>query len=332
MDLETASLGELLGLQTQLSESLKRRFEKPLALVFSDIVGSTSYFTAHGDQAGQRLQQRHFDVIDRAVPRREGRVVSTAGDGAFLVFPSASQAALALIEVEELIARQNAITAREHRLEIRLGLHWGPVLTDGSAVTGDSVNLCARISASAGAGEIRMSKAAFSELTSDLRARCVALPAALFKGFARPVEIMRLDWLDRNRFPTRFRIKEAGPEEMTLPAQDTITFGRLREQNGIVANDVVLAAPNKSVTQQVSRWHFELRRQPEGFLLRSVTDQATEVDGAPVAKGGEAPILPRSIVRLANVMTLEFLPEPDPVTDAGDATEADEPRGFMVPE
>jgi len=320
MDLETLSLPEILALQAQLSDSLKRRFEKHLALVFSDIVGSTSYFTTYGDEAGQRLQQRHFDVIDRAVPKHKGRVVSTAGDGAFLVFPTPTDAALALVEAEELIARQNAVTAREHRLEIRLGLHWGPVLTDGQAVTGDSVNLCSRISTSASAGEIRLSKAAFVELTADLRLRCVQVAPALFKGIAKPVEMLRLEWLERNRFPTRFRIKEGGAEEVELPAQDTITFGRLREQNGILANDVVLAIADKSITQQVSRWHFELRRKPEGFVLRSVTDQVTEVDGQQVFKGAEVPIVTGSAVRLARVMTLDFLGESAPMVANADAT------------
>ena len=30
--------------------------------------------------------------------------------------------------------------AREHQLIVRVGLHWGPALTDGASVTGDSVN------------------------------------------------------------------------------------------------------------------------------------------------------------------------------------------------
>ncbi len=322
MDPETLSLTEIIKLQTQLSEVLKRRFEKTLALSFTDIVGSTNYFAMYGDEAGRRLQQLHFDLIGKSIPRHEGRVIDTAGDGAFLAFPTPTQAALALIDLQQHIARQNALAAREHQLEVRLGIHWGPVLTDGDVVTGDSVNLCSRVTTSANGGEIRLSKAAYSELSKELRLRCVGLPPAMLKGVAKPVEMMRLEWRDKSRFPTRFRIKES-PEgvEVELPPQDTITFGRLREQNGIVANDIVLAVADKSITQQVSRWHFELRRYADGFKLRSVTDGATTVDGQPVAKGGEVPLLPRSVVRVNNVMTLEFLPDPA-ATDANDTSDA----------
>ena len=105
-----------------------------------------------------------------------------------------------------------------------------------------------------------------------------------------------------------------------MPPQDTITFGRLREQNGIAANDVVLTLTDPQLAQQVSRWHFELRRKPEGFVLRSVTDQVTEVDGQQVFKGAEVPIVTGSAVRLARVMTLDFLGESAPMVANADAT------------
>ena len=47
-----------------------------LALVFSDIVGSTPYFERFGDAAGHQLQQLHFDVLGRCLPARGGRVIA----------------------------------------------------------------------------------------------------------------------------------------------------------------------------------------------------------------------------------------------------------------
>src|SRR5438876_8852812 len=229
----------MIQLQTRLGEALKRRFEKQLCLAFSDVVGSTPYFARFGDAAGRGLQQRHFDVLNRALEKHGGRVVDTAGDGAFTVFTTAEAAASTFITMENLISVQNASYAREHQLIVRVGLHWGPALTDGESVTGDAVNFCARIASSGGPGEIRLSKAAFRELSTDKRLRCKGLPLVTMKGIAEPQELMILEWRDRSVFPSRFRVVETG-EEIALPAQDTITFGRLKERNGIVANDVVL--------------------------------------------------------------------------------------------
>jgi class 3 adenylate cyclase len=321
MDPETLSLTEIIKLQTQLSEVLKRRFERNLALGFSDLVNGAAYFANYGDEAGRRLQQLHLDLIQQVLSKHEGRLVDTAGGGAFTAFPTAQHAAAAFLELQQEVSKQNRQRSREHQLQVRVGIHHGPVLTDGTVVTGDSVNLCARITGSGAAGEIRLTQVTFSELSKEQRLRCRALPPVTLKGIARPVEVLKLEWIDPSRFPTRLRIKESG-EEIPLPVQDTVTFGRLREQNGILANDIVLSVPDKMITQQVSRWHFELRRQPEGFLLRTVTEQTTEVDGQVLQKGAEVPLSPHSVVKVARVLTLEFMPDPAIASSspAGDAT------------
>ncbi len=308
MDFESLTLTEMIQLQTKLGEALKRRFERQLCLAFSDVVGSTPYFARFGDAAGRGLQQRHFDVLAQALAKHGGRVVDTAGDGAFTVFPTAEQAADAFITLENLISAQNASYAREHQLIVRAGMHWGPALTDGQAVTGDSVNYASRVASSGGPGEIRLSKTAYRELSTQKRLRCKGLPPATLKGIAEPQDLMVLEWRDKNAFPSRAKVLETG-EEIPLPPQDTITFGRLKERNGIVANDVVLTLPDPEQAKSISRWHFELRRSEAGFTLRSMTDQTTEVDGLALVKTAEAPIRLGSKVKLAGVLTLEFLGE-----------------------
>ena len=54
------------------------------------------------------------------------------------------------------VSEENQHREREHQITLRVGLHWGRVLTDGVQVTGDAVNLCARICASADPGQIRL--------------------------------------------------------------------------------------------------------------------------------------------------------------------------------
>lgn len=71
------TMTEILRLQDALSKALVRRFEKRLALVFSDIVGSTPYFARFGDAEGQKLQQRHADFVHAAASPRARAVSST---------------------------------------------------------------------------------------------------------------------------------------------------------------------------------------------------------------------------------------------------------------
>lgn len=306
---ETLSMTEMIRLQDALSKALIRRFERKMALAFSDIVGSTPYFARFGDEAGRKLQQRHADLVRTAIADHGGRIVDTAGDGAFLCFPSASAALQAAIALQEGIALDNDSRASDERWGVRIGIHFGPVLTDGTAVSGDAVNYCSRVAGSAERTEIRLTREAFGALTDvQQRLKCRRLGEVVLKGLERPAELFAVDWIDRERFPISYRVA-AGPEE-PLPDLDVIRFGRLKEQDGMAANDVVLLLPDPASANRVSRWHFELHRRADGFVLRSVSDALTEVDGQAIAKGEEIAIRPGTRVRVGGVVTIELLGDP----------------------
>lgn len=305
IDLETLTLTEIIQLQTQLSQTLQRRFERTLALVFTDVAGSTEVFSRHGDEAGRRLVQRHIDLLNRVLPGVDGRIVDTAGDGAFTCFPTADAARVAMVELQQAIMRENALYNREQQLVVRCGIHHGPVLTDGLVVTGDAVNLCARVAGTAAGGEIRLTRAAFQELAPSFRMRCRDMKTLDLKGIGRPVEVLTLEWRETTNLPSSVFLFETR-ELLRLPDQDLISFGRLRDLNGVPANDIVLELPDPQATLQISRWQFELRRRPEGFVLRPVSDQITEVDGVQVLKGQEVPLRAGTRVRVARLLTMEF--------------------------
>jgi class 3 adenylate cyclase len=306
LDLESMSLTEMIRLREQISEVLLRRFERNLALAFTDVVGSTAYFAEFGDEAGRGLMQRHYDALGQVLPRHEGRVVDTAGDGAFTCFPTSDQALAALSDVQHLILEQNANRPPQHHLTIRAGVHWGPVLTDGVVVTGDAVNTCARVTSTSAPSEIRLTKAAFLVLSSVHRSRCTVLAPTELKGIPRPVEMMLYKWHTQAEMPAWVTVRETG-EKNRLPQKPVISFGRLRDHNGMQANDIVLMPANPDEQVKLSRWHFELRQQLDGMHITALSDQITEVDGRAVARGQSAPIRVGTEVRLAGgVMTLVF--------------------------
>lgn len=290
-DFEGMTLTEMIRLREHLSEEISRKFERRVAVAFSDVVGSTQYFAQFGDHAGRALQQRHIDLLDEVLPDAGGRIVDTAGDGAFMCFPTADQAVEALSALQHKLVEFNSTREPAHHLLVRVGIHFGPALTDGVVVTGDSVNLCARVTATAKAGSIRLTKQAFMELASALRLRCKALPTVELKGIGHPVELVEFTWREAVTFPTTCLVEETG-QVHKLPHDDTITFGRLAEHDGVRANDIILSLPDEALLARISRWHFELRRMPDGLYLRPVSEQTTEVDGKTVARGDLARVRP----------------------------------------
>jgi adenylate cyclase len=305
VDLENLSLHELLRLQDTISQVVKRRFERRMALLFTDVVGSTAYFARYGDEAGRALQERHFDSLNAQLKNFSGRLIDKAGDGAFSAFDGVEPCVMAAQFLFKSVMSANEERAREHHLLLRAGIHWGPVLADGERVSGDAVNLAARLSSAAGPSEIIISRGAYAELRPNLKVRCVEPRTLELKGLPAPVEALRMEWLDRDQIPTMCTVVETGAQ-FELPTKDLISFGRLRDLNGEMANDVVIVHPDREVLNRISRWHFEIHRYPDGLRLRTVSNQVTTVDGQLVEKGAEHPLKLGSVVRLSGVLTIEF--------------------------
>lgn len=306
-DLETMSLAELVELKEQISKTLVRRFQRQVTLVFTDIVGSTVYFERLGDAAGKALVERHHRLLAEAMKGTDGRVVDTAGDGAFCVFSEVEDAARALIRFQEAIDASNAQLPVKERLSVRAGLHWGPALMDGPGVSGDAVNYAARVSSVADGGQIFVSKAVVDRLPPTLKLRCVAQGERSLKGVSESVKLYSLMWLDPRNFPGMVR-NCATDESFSVPLQTKVRFGRLAEFQDGVANEVVLSHPDDEMRRRVSRWHFELHRTPDGFRFHQLAATASRVDGVEVSKGETVPLRPDSQVEVAGVLELRFTP------------------------
>jgi class 3 adenylate cyclase len=307
--LETLSLTEIIRLQNQLSEVVTRRFERPLALCFSDIVGSTQYFARFGDEAGQRLQQQHVDLLSEALTGTDGRIIHTAGDGALLAFSQVESAVDTIVKFRVALWKLSCRLSAEQQWTVRSAIHWGPVLTDGAVIAGDTVNLCSKITSATKPGAILLSKPAFSALPVHLRNVSRSIGMITLVNPANSMELFRLSWHELLKWPILILIEETG-ERIFLPDQPVISIGRLSGMSGTSTNDIVLKLPDEHLTSQISRWHLELRRQPSGFVVYSLSDKPTHIDGQPMARGESRAIMIGTKIRLSNVITLQLLSSP----------------------
>jgi hypothetical protein len=158
-------------------------------------------------------------------------------------------------------------------------------------------------------GQICLTKFAFDELQTAFRAACQTIGSVTIPGSDHAWDIMELLWRDFFNIPSAIRIVETG-DEFSLPEQPVVTIGRLAEATqGPRVNDIVLKLPDPQLTQQISRWHIELRRGAEGLVLQVISDKLTEVDAQRIPQHHSVPITIGSQVRLSGVITLEFLPQ-----------------------
>jgi pimeloyl-ACP methyl ester carboxylesterase len=115
-------------------------------VLFTDIVGSTERAAALGDRRWRALVERHDALARQAVEGQRGRLVKTLGDGLLATFDGPARA----IRSARTILRETGAIG----LDVRAGLHTGEVELVGDDVGGMAVNIAARVSALAGAGEV----------------------------------------------------------------------------------------------------------------------------------------------------------------------------------
>jgi adenylate cyclase len=134
-----------------------------LTVAFTDLEDFTTYTETEGDDAARRLLIGHHRESERIVRSRGGRVVKRLGDGFMLTFPAPEAAVLACLELGETAP-----------LRLRAGIHRGTVLVTGDDYLGRVVNLAARVTESAEAGEL--------VVTDHVRTAVGDLPGVAFGG------------------------------------------------------------------------------------------------------------------------------------------------------
>jgi class 3 adenylate cyclase len=118
-------------------------------VLFTDIVGSTQMAAEVGDQAWRELLARHHAVVRRELERFGGLELDTAGDGFLVRFDGPVRAIFC--------ARAILDQVRDLGLELRAGIHTGECRRVEDKLAGIAVNVGARVSAAAGAGEVLVS-------------------------------------------------------------------------------------------------------------------------------------------------------------------------------
>lgn len=165
---EHGVLGELgltaLQAWQRLAESQDRgRGKVEIAILFTDLVGFSSWALEAGDRAAIRLLREVAEAIEPPIAERQGEVVKRLGDGLMAVFWDAPSATAAAFEARE---RVDAIEVEGYRPRLRTGVHLGRPRKLGGDYFGVDVNIAARLAEAAKPDEILVSGRARETLDS----------------------------------------------------------------------------------------------------------------------------------------------------------------------
>lgn len=167
----------------RVPEPLGNHVPERVAVLFTDVVGSTELLDRLGDEAANQLRRRHFALLRSTIGDHEGREVKSLGDGLMVVFGSARAA------VACALAMQRAVAACQDPLVLRIGIAAGEVLREDDDYFGRPVIVARRLCDAGRGGEVLVSDPTPAQAAGRGGQRLEPVRPLVLKGLSEPVAV-----------------------------------------------------------------------------------------------------------------------------------------------
>ena len=132
-----------------------------MAILFTDLVGSTALYERIGDVGAYALVRDHFKLLFRAIEARNGRVVKTVGDCVMAAFNLPADATWAGFDCIMALRTLRDGAGNNPGVRLKVGVHTGSCLAVEANKTvdyfGRTVNIAARVESLAAPDELVLS-------------------------------------------------------------------------------------------------------------------------------------------------------------------------------
>jgi adenylate cyclase len=174
---------ELIGIvEKSLADAgLLTPLRHPPAICFLDITGYTRLTSERGDVAAGELAEELGRLVTRTAVDHGGRPVKWLGDGVMVHFPDPGLSVLAALDMVDGVAPSGLPPAH-------VGLHAGPVLSQGGDYFGETVNLASRIAEYARPGEVLVTQEVV-DASADVAATFSQIGPVELKGISGVVAL-----------------------------------------------------------------------------------------------------------------------------------------------
>jgi predicted ATPase/class 3 adenylate cyclase len=163
-----------------------------VAVLMTDLVGSTAMADRVGPEAAEDLRTEHFGLLRGALESTAGREVKNLGDGLMVVFDSAAQSLACAVQMQQAVEARNRRV--DEKLGVRIGVSVGDTTVEDGDYFGEPVVESARLCAHAEGGQIVVN-ALVRQLAGSRDGHSFnALGGLELKGISEPVQAFELEW------------------------------------------------------------------------------------------------------------------------------------------
>ena len=162
------------------------------AIMVADIAGYSRLMEKDESGTFRRLCRMRDEIIWPTVSKFNGRIIKTTGDGFLAEFSSGTASLGCGLEIQKQNIFAEADTPPEDRFHLRIGINVGDIIIDGDDVSGDGVNIAARLEPLAAKDGICVSGAVRDQLHDGLDVIYEDMGEQQLKNISRPIRGYRI--------------------------------------------------------------------------------------------------------------------------------------------
>ncbi len=116
-----------------------------MAVLFTNVAGSTNSFESHGDLADRQMLEQHQDIVSAAVSKHGGVVVKILQAWAVAYFLNAEKAVRSAISIQQELGNYNRKKNQNSQIHVKIGIHFGDGVVENDDISGTVVNTAAKL-------------------------------------------------------------------------------------------------------------------------------------------------------------------------------------------
>ncbi|MEE2774143.1 MAG: adenylate/guanylate cyclase domain-containing protein [Pseudomonadota bacterium] len=155
-------------------------------IVAMDVVGF-SKMMAENEEGTLKLLTERREVIDSVIKDYEGRIFNTAGDSVIAEFSSPVKAAECAVQIQNKNQALNEYDNDQKTMSFRVGINMGDVMVTKDNLYGDTINIAARLEASAVPDGICISKNVYDLISLKIKVSYEDAGELNLKNIGRPI-------------------------------------------------------------------------------------------------------------------------------------------------
>jgi adenylate cyclase len=165
---------------------------RKLAAILSTDVKGYSRLMGDDEMTTVETITRYRMFISEFVEVHHGRVVDSPGDNLLAEFASAVDALDCAVAIQEKLAIENQSLEDHRRMEFRIGINVGDVISQGERLYGDGVNIAARLEGLSDAGGICISGTVYDQVNNKTGLPLEFIGARQVKNIAKPIRVYKV--------------------------------------------------------------------------------------------------------------------------------------------